>query len=183
MSQKRKDSRPFRDRYRIYIAAGISAWILFMFIHPISVKGSAMSPLIIDGQIVIVSKENFKSKAPPLYSVVNFKRGFTGEADMGINAVRRVVGVSGDTIEIKNGVCYRNGERLHPPYDACPKTDNLEPTVLKAGEIFVLGDNRDQSVDSRTVTSLLMKDIRGVCSFVVWPLNEWGRIEKAKIEE
>jgi signal peptidase I len=183
MAQRKRDSRSFRERYRIYIAAGITAWVLFMFIHPVSVKDAAMFPLLNDGQIVIVSKENFKSKSPPLYSVVNFRRGFTGEADMGKNAVRRVVGVSGDTMEIRNGVCYRNGERLPSPYDVCQKTDSLAPITLGPGEVFVLGDNRDQSVDSRTAAPLLMKDIRGICSFVVWPLNEWGRIEKVRIGE
>ena len=59
MAQK-KDNRSFKEKYRVYFAAGITAWIIFMFIHPIAISGDAMSPTIKAGEIAIVSKENFK---------------------------------------------------------------------------------------------------------------------------
>lgn len=183
MAQKNKDGRSFRDKYKIYIAAGITAWIIFMFIHPVAVAGDAMAPTLKDGQIVIVSKERFKKEAPPLYSVVNFRRAFSEEGNPDANKIRRVAGVPGDTVEIQNGIFYRNGERLASPYEVCLPGEEMKPVTLKEGEIFVLGDNREQSVDSRRTGPLPMKDLRGVCSYVVWPLFEWEKINQARIGE
>ncbi len=173
MTSKKKDSRPIREKYRVYFAAGITAWIIFMFFHPIGISGDAMSPTLEEGMIVVVSKDAFKRNPPELFSIVNFPRDFTDEGEEGTNRVRRVVGIPGDTIEIRNGTLYRDGEAVEEPYAVGTMEDNYGPVTLKAGEIFVLGDNRAESIDSRHVGPLQMSALRGTCSRVIWPLSEW----------
>ena len=75
MAQK-KDNRPIREKYRIYFAAGITAWIIFMFIHPVGMTGNAMSPTIEEGQIVMVMKDKYKTTPPEVLSVVKLRRDF-----------------------------------------------------------------------------------------------------------
>lgn len=174
---KKEDYRSFKEKYKIYIAAGITAWIIFMFIHPVAVTGDAMSPTLEEGQIVIVSKEKYGREAPELFSVVNFKRDFSEQGEENSNKIRRVIGVPGDTIEIKNGSVYRNGELLNEPYASGEVKERVEAVTLGDGEVFVLGDNREESLDSRHVGLLKTKDLRGICSLVVWPVSEWGRIK------
>jgi signal peptidase I len=177
MASKKEDNRPIREKYRVYFAAGITAWIIFMFIHPVAMAGDAMSPTLEDGQIVIVSKESFNRTPPEVFSVVNFKRDFTDIGGEDSNKIRRVVGIPGDTIEIRNGALYRNGEKVEEPYAVGNMTEDYPKTTLAEGEIFVLGDNREESIDSRHVGPLQMSKLRGICSRVVWSLSEWGSIK------
>ncbi len=177
MASKKGDNRPFREKYKIYFAAGITAWIIFMFIHPVSITGEAMEPGLQDGQIVIVMKERYKSTPPELFSVVNFRRDFAEAGEEDSNKIRRVVGIPGDTIEIRGGTLYRNGEAVEEPYAEGRMTQDYAPLTLEEGEIFVLGDNRENSYDSRHTGPLKMSDLRGTCSRVVWPIGEWGSIK------
>lgn len=173
----KKDSRPIREKYKVYFAAGITAWIIFMFVHPVAMTGDAMSPTLEDGQIVIVMKDKYKSTPPDVFSVVNFRRDFSDTGEEDSNKIRRVVGIQGDTIEIRNGNLYRNGEIVEEPYAVGSMGDSYPAITLEKGEIFILGDNREKSLDSRHLGPLQMSDLRGTCSRVVWPLSEWSSIE------
>ncbi len=177
MSSGKGDKRPFKEKYRVYIAAGITAWIIFLFIHPVAMTGNAMEPTLNDGQIIIVSKDSFKREPPEIATVVNFNRDF-GEAEIeGTNRIRRVVGIPGDTIEIRGGSLYRNGEEVDEPYASGSMGGDFEAVKLKTGEIFVLGDNREESVDSRQLGPLQITDLRGTCSVIIWPVSEWAGIK------
>ena len=76
MSSGKGDKRPFKEKYRVYIAAGITAWIIFLFIHPVAMTGNAMEPTLNDGQIIIVSKDSFKREPPEIATGVNLKIDF-----------------------------------------------------------------------------------------------------------
>ena len=166
--------RLFRNKYKLYIAAGITAWVIFLFLHPVGISGNAMSPTLEDGQVVIISKINYAHKEPSLYQIVDFNRDFADEGGNNANEVRRIVGLPGDTIEIRDGIVYRNGEASENDYAKAEKGENCEPVTLAEGEIYVLGDNPAESIDSREVGPLQAKDLRGDCVFVVWPLRDWG---------
>ncbi|GAB1476784.1 signal peptidase I [Bacillota bacterium] len=177
MSSGKEDKRTFKEKYRVYIAAGITAWVIFMFIHPVAMKGNAMEPTLKDGQIIIVSKETFKKEPPEIASVVNFHKDFNGAEGDGSSRIMRVVGIPGDTIEIRSGKLYRNGEKAEEPYASGSLGEDYGAVVLKEGEIFVLGDNREESLDSRRLGPLQITDLRGTCSIIIWPAAEWGRIK------
>ncbi len=169
--------KSFKEKYKVYIAAGITAWIILFFIHPVGIHGDAMSPTLKDGQIVIVSKHTYKAEPPSLYQIVDFNRDFSKDGAPGENEVRRVVGIPGDTIEIKNGIVYRNGEPLREKYAKVQSGEAMESVTLDDGEIFVLGDSPKNSIDSRQVGALKMEKLRGECSFILWPLASFGAVE------
>jgi signal peptidase I len=175
--RSKKDNRSIKEKYKVYFAAGITAWVIFMFIHPVTMAGDAMSPTIEEGNVIIVSKENFKRSPPELDTIVNFQRDFKEDEKKGINSVRRVVGVPGDEIEIKNGSLYRNGEAVKEPYATGQMGDNYSKVVLEKGEIFVLGDNREHSIDSRHLGPMEISKLRGTCSRIIWPISEWAGLK------
>lgn len=166
--------RLFRDKYKLYITAGITAWVIFLFFHPVGISGNAMSPTLENGQVVIIAKTNYANKEPALYQIVDFNRDFAEEGGKNANEIRRIVGLPGDTIEIRDGVVYRNDEPLDVEYAKAAEGETCEAVMLGKGEIYVLGDNPAESIDSREVGPLQAKDLRGDCVFVVWPLRDWG---------
>jgi signal peptidase I len=95
--------------------------------------------------------------------------------------IKRVIGVAGDTVEIKaDGYVYINGERLEEPYIQGPITECnarvCEPVTVKEGEIYVLGDNRRNSSDSRIFGPVDIDDIIGKAWLTYWPTDDFGLV-------
>ncbi len=113
-------------------------------------------------------------KAPERGEVIVFRYPLEPSKDF----IKRVIGVGGDKIEIKNKKVYLNGELLHEPYVIhtdpyiyrSPPRDNFGPLIVPEGHYFVMGDNRDESADSRFWGVLSRKYIKGKALFVYWPL-------------
>jgi signal peptidase I len=98
--------------------------------------------------------------------------------------IKRVIGIPGDTIEIRDNVLYVNGEAQNEPY---ARIDPFENTVLNRdlgktevlpGELFVLGDNRGQSLDSRNFGKIDQSWVEGKAIFRVMPFNKFGSLYK-----
>lgn len=87
--------------------------------------------------------------------------------------IKRVVGVAGDKIEIKDGITYRNDEIIEEPY-VVKQTGSYGPYYVPDDCIFVMGDNRDNSWDARFWDEkyVKIKDVKGKAMFTIWPLNE-----------
>ena len=179
----REGNRSFKEKYKIYFAAGITAWIIFMFIHPIGITGDAMSPTLEEGQIAIVSKENFSREAPRVFSVVNFQHDFSNEGEKNSNKVRRVVGIPGDTIEIVDNILYVNGIEQNEPYARIDPFEkmvinrNLQKIDVQAGQLFVMGDNRGHSMDSRDFGVINRSWVEGKAVFRIIPFSKFGNLE------
>jgi signal peptidase I len=178
---RQEDNRPFREKYRIYIYPVILAWLMTMFIHPIISDGNTMLPGIRDGEVIIVANQHYSAVrgTPEFGQVVAFQDDFLKEGSEGDNTIRRVIGLPGDKIEIRDGDVYRNDELLKEDYIKGKTEGNIKPIIIGKDEVFILGDNREHSIDSRDsrVGPLKMKLIRGYCAVVIWPLEKIGKVK------
>ncbi|HCA70090.1 MAG TPA: signal peptidase I [Lachnospiraceae bacterium] len=93
--------------------------------------------------------------------------------------VKRVIGVAGDEIDIQNGYVYINGERLEESYvNGITLPGNVKlPITVGEGELFVIGDNREVSRDSRDFGPIDVKQVEGKAVFRVYPFNQIGKVE------
>lgn len=159
----------------------VVAMIVTMFWRPTVANEDHMSPAVEDGQVIIISKEKYSENRgyPDLGQVVAFSDDIaTAAAIEGENSIRRVVGLPGDKMEIKSGNLYRNEKKMNEPY-AKGSMEDMKPVHVGKEEVFVLADNRENSVDSRDpkVGTIEMRLIRGKCSLIVWPLSDFGGVK------
>jgi len=149
--------------------------LLFLAINAISarirVDGSSMEPTLQTGEFVVVNRLAYKIGEPELSDVVVFH--FPG--DPGLEYIKRVVGLPGDSVRIADGLVYVNDMALNEPYIAAKPRYSGNWNVPD-GHLFVLGDNRNNSSDSHNWGSVPMENIIGEAFFVYWPPTDWGRV-------
>lgn len=93
--------------------------------------------------------------------------------------IKRVIGVEGDRIQIVNGNVYVNGIQLHEEYlqkGMTTKTVYYNDVVVPEGCIYVLGDNRDESMDSRTFGCIPLEKVEGKVAIRYWPITKFGKV-------
>ena len=163
---------------QVIVMAFIIAFILKTFIfRPVYVKGPSMDPTLSDGQILILWKLNYQIGDPNRGDVIVI--GEDEDELQNKSLIKRVIGIPGDIIEIKNGDVYVNNEKLNPDYVKDNTAANgFSKSVLPNGQYFVLGDNRGESRDSRdkSVGFIERENIEGKTVFRLWPLNKIGII-------
>jgi signal peptidase I len=142
------------------------------------VEGPSMQPNFFTGQFVIVSRLNYMLSEPTHGDVVVFHYPNNPEEDY----IKRVIGVPGDTIEIRDTQVYVNGVLIEEPYinEACNRSscpDRVYPT-LGADEYFVMGDNRNHSSDSRRFGAVNRRFIVGEALLRYWPPQDWGIVSR-----
>ena len=154
----------------------ILSLILFLGINAVSarirVDGYSMEPTLRTGEFVIVNKLAYKLGEPARGDVVVFH--FPRNPDQ--EYIKRVIGLPGDRIAVRNGQVYINGLLLEEPYIKAPPAYNGE-WVVPEDQIFVFGDNRNNSSDSHNWGGVPMEFVVGKAVFVYWPPTEWGVIE------
>ncbi|MFE0559499.1 signal peptidase I [Paenibacillus sp. NPDC058910] len=149
--------------------------LLNMFVFNLSmVKGESMQPTLVASERLFINKVVYRFSAPGHGDVIVLKDPSDGP-DKKEFLVKRVVGVPGDTIEVKDQKLYVNGVAKQEGYTDVPIEDpGFEPIVLEEGRYFVMGDNRHlgKSKDSRMFGSVKESDIVGRAEFIFWPLSE-----------
>lgn len=152
--------------------------LLFLAINAVSarirVDGSSMVPTFQDGEFVIVEKVSYRFSEPKHGDIVVFHFPRDPEQEY----IKRVIGLPGDQISIRQGQVYLNGELLSEPYVASAPRYELEYHVPD-GELFVLGDNRNNSSDSHDWGTVPLDFVVGRAVFVYWPLTEAGIVQSA----
>ena len=136
------------------------------------VRGSCMLPGIENQDWVMVSKAAYFFSGPHHGDVVIVQPPFQTEHPF----IKRVIALSGDTIEVKEGKVYLNGTPLTEPYIAEPPRYTLPAQVIPEGEYFVLGDNRNNADDSHMWGTVPGENIIGKVWFIYWPPEHW-RVE------
>lgn len=131
------------------------------------VYGSCMEPNLTTGERVLAVPLAYMFSGPQRGDVVIFKY----PCDPSKNYVKRVIGLPGDRVEIHDGVMYVNGTALDEPYKQLLAHGSYGPETIRTGNLFVLGDNRDQSNDSRYWGELPVTNVQARAVMAYWPLN------------
>lgn len=168
LEKKRHKRKDLRDFFVTLIIGLAIVFLLRAFIFDFAlVEGKSMYNTLDDRDRVIVLKTAVWGEGlPPRNSVV-----VTKYPDKSERFIKRLIAIEGDTIEIRNGKTYVNGKENkychnYPPFDMLPIT-------IPKGEIFVMGDNRENSLDSRSsdIGPISKKMLVGQAVCVVWPLS------------
>lgn len=158
------------------VVAGIAAIFIIIFIfETVSVDGKSMKPTFESGDRLIIEKLSLRFATPKVNDIVVFKF----PADTREKFIKRVVAVAGDKVKIENDRLYVNGVEKEEPYiNENFMNDFFQETTIPQNTIFVLGDNRNYSKDSRSkdVGFVSNKLIVGKALFKIYPLNKIGRV-------
>lgn len=161
----------------ITVALILSLLITKYVAHHTSVEGSSMEPTLFNGDQLIVEKFSYYFHNPERYDVIVFP------FSENVSYIKRIIGLPGDIIQIKNGVVYLNGEIMDEHYgkEEWIREPGLaeEEIVLNEDEYFVLGDNRNASVDSRKeeVGVIKRSQIQGKAWVRFYPFDEMSTVE------
>lgn len=156
------------------------AMLITTMIRPTMIREYSMYPTITPYSYIIVNKAPYVFGVPAHGDIIVFKTNVSTGRSEGKRLIKRVIGVEGDIIEIKNGAVYRNGQELVENYIADGiMTDEMDPVTVSEDHVFVMGDNRAVSLDSRdsAVGEVALSDILGRADFRLFPLNQIGAIE------
>ncbi len=174
-----------------WLSSVFSAVLCFIIIFTLGVRlitvdGTSMLPTLENSERLIVSDLFYTPQFGDIVILYADKLIDYENKTQGKPIVKRVIGLPGDTIRIdfERGIVYRNGEALQEEYTRTPTNldqgfpDNTD-VVVEEGKVFVMGDNRNQSKDSRNLAEVGQVDIRyimGKAYFRVWPLNKFGAL-------
>ena len=180
-----------RERLRDDRTRGIVKWVFEIIVtlvfavlvaisafQTVTLQESAMEPTYSVGQKFFVNRALYKIKSPKRGDVIVFKTSASDDAALNI---RRVIGLPGETVQIKEGQIYINGNvyEENGAYQEIADGGLADSAItLESGEYFVLGDNRNNSSDSRAsdVGLIHRKDLNGRAWIRVWPLSQIGVI-------
>ena len=156
--------------------ACVVASVIILFVgRIIIISGDSMRPTLEDGDIVITGKLSAIWHQPQPGDIY----GFTSEAEEGI-LIKRVVAVPGDLIAIDGGILSVNGAVQQEEYinGVMGPWTNLEPMLVPADHYFLMGDNRDRSLDSRdpAIGSIDTGQLQGRVVWRLWPLSGFGPV-------
>ena len=136
--------------------------------QPRTVHGQSMEPNLHENQRVIVDLITYHFRPPQRQEIIilNLPERHTDPL------IKRVIGLPGDTVEVKQGAVYVNGIQLSEPYLAQVTSGSMAPQLVPEGHVFVLGDNRGASNDSRYFGMVPYENILGRAWLRYWPPGE-----------
>ena len=144
----------------------VVVFIRSFIVTPVSVHGTSMYPTLEGNEIMLLNKLGHIDR----FDIVVLK--IQEEKD---NLIKRVIGLPGETVEIKDNTIYINNKKLEDPY-GFGVTYNIGKVTLASDEYFILGDNRKISLDSRVFGTIKKEEIKGTTNFVLFPFKNFGKV-------
>ncbi len=137
----------------LFITAAVSLVLRVAIVEAFMVPTGSMRPTILEGDRLLGTKFHYWLKRPSAGEIVVFRPPQNAREQVSPDVkrlVKRIVAVEGDVVEIENGRVTVNGSELDEPYIAAPPSYRMPPVEVPKGHVFVLGDNRNQSLDSHS---------------------------------
>jgi signal peptidase I len=165
----------------LVIAVALAAVIRYFFFAPIVVDGLSMMPTLHDQDRMIVNKLTYKISEPKRFDIIVF------HAPENKDYIKRIIGLPGDHIEYKDDTLYINGKSYEEPYlndyknqvidgpltESFTLEEKTNETTVPEGHLFVMGDNRRFSKDSRHIGTVPMEKVLGKTSIIYWPPEDF----------
>jgi signal peptidase I len=149
------------------LALAVHAWVGEL----ITVLGPSMQPNLWENEKVLVGKVEYYFAKPKRGDIVIVK--FPDRTE---DIIKRVIATGGERIRVTGGYVYINDQKLDEPYELEPANHDDPEITVPADSIFVMGDNRNDSHDSRDVGPIPLKDVIGRAYVIVWPVDNWGKL-------
>jgi signal peptidase I len=153
----------------ILIAVILAFFIRYFIVELYMVEGPSMRPTLVNSERLVVNKFIYRFKEPERGDILVFKY----PRDQSRDFIKRVIAIPGDTIEVKEGRVFVNGQLLNENYILERTRGSYPLSTVPEGHIFVMGDNRNNSEDSRfkDVGFVPYTLIKGKAVMVFWPLD------------
>ncbi len=158
----------------LLLAVGLAVVIIIFLYQPVKVEGTSMTPLLSDQERIFINKFVYRFEPIERGDVVVFWYPL----DRSKSFIKRVVGLPGESVEIRGGRVYVDGKRLPEPYVPPQYADvsTYGPVRVPPDEYFVMGDHRSSSNDSRVFGPVPNRFIYGKAVFAYWPVDRFGSI-------
>src|SRR5437870_5090856 len=158
----------------LLIAIGLALVIIVFLYQPVKVEGTSMAPLLSDQERIFINKFVYRFEPIERGDVVVFWYPL----DRSKSFIKRVVGLPGETVEIRRGALYVDGKNIPEPYVPAQYEDlsDFGPVRVPKDSYFVMGDHRVSSNDSRVFGPVESQFIYGRAVFAYWPVDHFGSL-------
>ena len=148
----------------LVIALVLTFFIRAFVVESYLIKEHSMEPTLFHGERVLVTKVSYRFGQPKPGDIVIF-----AHPQEDVDLVKRVIALPGQTVQMVSGRLYVDGEPMDEPYVRCPGSGDADPLTVPDGYLFVMGDNRINSKDSRYFGPVPQANIKGRAWLVYWP--------------
>lgn len=152
----------------VAIAVILAILIKVFLFQPFYIPSGSMEPTLVKGDRIIVNKLTYHISEPKRGDIIVFKYPLNPKRDF----IKRVIGLPGETLEIRDSKVFINGRVIEQPYlPAGLKYEKFPSVKIPKDQYFMMGDNRNNSEDSRSWGTLPKKNIIGKAMLIYWPTN------------